>query len=140
MINIKKTTAIAIILSCITSAQAYAESQYDAELRSMSGELNTLLIQAKNIKTNGDAIDLESKNLDFAKRLHRLGEEATSTNLSLQQQGQPQSSDLEYSFVISDSMDLSVNLLFAYLRTGNKNFLHLAQEHTKFTRMILSSQ
>ena len=140
MINIKKITAIAMIISCITSAQAYAESQYDAELSSMSGELNSLLIQAKNIKTNGDAFDLSDKTLDLAKRLHRLGEEANSTNLSLLQQGLPQRSDLEYSFVISDSMDLSVNLLNAYLRTGNKKFLQLAQEHTKFTRMILSRQ
>lgn len=131
---------IGVLFFAFNSSLALAVSPYDDDLRSMSGELRVMIMQAEKLNSSQEANALAANLFDLSKRLHRLEEEAGSANTALGRQGQPSNKGLEYAQIISKSLDLSQRLLTSYLYTLEPKFLKLSKKQATFSREILASQ
>ncbi len=78
--------------------------------------------------------------LEATKSLHRISEEAQSTNLSFLERGQPIDQSLNYADAISRTLDLSGVMLDSYIQTGDENFIKFSKEQLDISRKMMSKQ
>ncbi|WP_342601460.1 hypothetical protein AAFQ97_10165 [Proteus terrae] len=128
-----------LIITFSTGVFAY-ENYYDKELSHMASELKVMIINADKNISHHDSVKMRGDLLNLSKKLHRLEEEAMMVSISIANKGNPFPIELEYAQTISKSIDLSADLLGAYLRTGNKKFLDLSKEQSEFSRAIMADQ
>src|SRR5215831_5737146 len=77
---------IGLSLGC---GAAMAQSLYDEELLQLSGTLRSLMVRAEKNRTNeeADRLVIQGELIELSKKLHRLEEEASKTDLELLRKG-----------------------------------------------------
>ncbi|SSW75621.1 Uncharacterised protein [Klebsiella pneumoniae] len=131
---------IGVLLLLMASFASSAASPYDSDLSALSGQIRSLTMYVDKSNSRASMISVRQELLDIAKKLHRISEEAQSTNLSFLERGMQIDKSLNYADNISKSLDLSAVMLDSYIQTGDKNFMKFAKSQLDISRDMMSKQ
>ncbi|WP_152692899.1 hypothetical protein [Serratia marcescens] len=133
----KRLLPIALLFASFSTMSA---SPYDKELLMISGKIRSLTMYVERGNNRSLMLPVRKELLEATKSLHRISEEAQSTNLSFLERGQPIDQSLNYADAISRTLDLSGVMLDSYIQTGDENFIKFSKEQLDISRKMMSKQ
>ena len=133
--------AVLLLLSALSSSAA-DRGMYDEEISKHLATLRSLMIRAQKVKPKDEVQSFAIRQglFELSKALHRLEEEALSTNLELMKQGNPSDRQLLLVSSISKTADLAQVLTSNYVETRDKVFWSSASTAADLARSMLTAE
>jgi len=131
-----------LIASFLINPTLHAGSLYDVETTQLAGTLRSLMVRAERInpKDESGMLTIQVELFELSKKLHRLEEEASTTDLTLQKRGSPPDRQLLLAASICKLLDLASAMTANYLNTQDKIFWSTAVQAAQTAKSMQAKQ
>jgi predicted nucleic acid-binding protein len=135
------TLALSLCISCLAPSYGLAQNivkAHRSQFTELRGQVKTILEEVEQKSKTGlsekGKLDKQQEILAFTKLIHKLSEEALSSNLDILKGGQNSNKTLLRISMECSALTVVLEALGNFLETGDRDFLSFAKEQDQLVK------